>query len=63
MAMFSNASILAEAMERELSKQEYQLEDGEMVSNLQGICQNLISRALDGDLAAISFIIDLEGKK
>ena len=64
MAMFENTSVLAEQMKIELAKVEYELEDGSTVSNIQGICQGLIGRALSGDLAAIQFIIEAtEGKK
>ena len=64
MAMFENTSVLAEQMKKELGKVEYELQDGSTVSNLEGICQGLIGRALNGDLSAIEFIIELtEGKK
>ncbi|MDR2730925.1 MAG: hypothetical protein LBB81_08510 [Treponema sp.] len=64
MAMFENTSALTEQMKIELAKQEYQLADGSTVSNLEGICQALIGRALDGDLQVVSLISDLlSGKK
>jgi len=63
MAMFENTSVLAEQMKKELGKVEYELQDGSTVSNLEGICQGLIGRALNGDLSAIEFIFELEGKK
>ena len=59
MAMFDNNSALAEQMKIELAKIEVELEDGSMVSNLEGICQKLIGRALDGDLNVIQLIADL----
>ena len=56
-------SVLAETMKKELAKQEYELEDGTTVSNLEGICQGLIARALEGDLQATEFIAELTGGK
>ena len=61
MAMFD--SVLSETMKRELSKAEYKLEDGTTVTNLEGICQNLISQALEGNLQVISLISELIGSK
>jgi hypothetical protein len=61
--MFENSTALAEQMKIELAKVEYQLEDGSTVSNLEGICQTLIGRALDGDLNCVSLISDLIGGK
>lgn len=62
--MFDNASALSEQMKIELAKEECVLEDGSKVSNLEGICQRLIGRALDGDLQVVSLISDLiSGKK
>jgi hypothetical protein len=62
--MFENTSELAEQMKKELSKLEYQLENGATVTNLEGICQNLVGRALDGDLQVITLISDLlSGKR
>jgi len=63
MAMFDSASVLAEQMKKELAKQEYQLTDGTTVTNIEGICQGLIGRALDGDLNVIQLIADLTGGK
>ena len=63
MAMFDNNSALAEQMKIELAKTECELEDGSMVTNLEGICQRLIGRALDGDLQVVSLISDLIGGK
>ena len=57
--MFNDSSALAEQMKAELAKKEYQLEDGSTVSNLEGICQALIGRALDGDLQVVRLISDL----
>ncbi|MDR0474183.1 MAG: hypothetical protein LBH43_10995 [Treponema sp.] len=63
MSMFENTSALAEQMKKELAKQEYQLTDGSTVSNLEGICQGLIGRALDGDLNVVELIAELTGGK
>ena len=61
----SSSTALSEAMKIELAKQEYEQEDGKLISNLQGICQGLISRAADGDLQVINLIAELtrEGKR
>ena len=56
-------SVLAETMKKELAKVEYELSDGSKVSNLEGICQSLIGRALDGDLSVIELIAELSGGK
>jgi hypothetical protein len=63
MGMFDEKSGLAEQMEKELAKVECKLEDGSMVTNLEGICQAFIGRALNGDLQAADFIAKLTGKK
>ena len=55
--------VLAEQMKIELAKVEYELTDGSLVSNLEGICQSLIGRALDGDLQVINLIAELTGGK
>jgi hypothetical protein len=39
------------------------MEDGSMATNLEGICQAFIGRALNGDLQAADFIVKLTGKK
>ena len=59
----SSSSALAEAMKIELAKVEYQQEDGKMITNLEAICQNIIGRAIDGDLSAVNLINELMGKK
>jgi len=61
--MFDNNSALAGQMNKELAKVEYELADGSTVSNLEGICQGLIGRALDGDLNVIELIAELTGGK
>ena len=55
--MFDNK--VAEQMKTELEKKEYVLADGSTVTNLEGICQGLIGRALDGDLNAAKLISEL----
>lgn len=62
MGMFDEKSGLAEQMEKELAKQECKMEDGSMATNLEGICQAFIGRALNGDLQAADFIAKLIGK-
>jgi hypothetical protein len=59
MAMFDDTSELAKQMKIELAKSECELEDGSMVTNLEGICQKLIGRALEGDLNVVKVISDL----
>jgi hypothetical protein len=63
MAMFDDTSALAACMEKQLALKECQLEDGSTVTNLEGICQAFIGRALDGDLQAADFIARITGKK
>jgi hypothetical protein len=63
MGMFDERSGLAEQMEKEPAKKECKTEDGSMVTNLEGICQAFIGRALNGDLQAAGFIAGLTGKK
>jgi hypothetical protein len=62
MSMFDEKSGLAEQMEKELAKTECKMEDGSIVTNLEGICQSLIGRALNGDMQAVDFIAKLTGK-
>jgi hypothetical protein len=63
MGMFNEKSGLADQMEKELAKQECKLEDGTTVTNLEGICQALIGRALNGDLQAADFIAKLTANR
>jgi hypothetical protein len=63
MGMFDEKSSLAEQMEKELAKAECKMEDGSIATNLEGICQAFIGRALNGDLQAAEFIAKLTGKK
>ena len=64
--MFDNdsMSLLGEAMQKELAKVEFEQANGKMITNLEAICQNLIGRAIDGDLSAVNLIAELtEGKR
>ena len=61
--MFNNTSALAEQMKIELAKTECDPGDGSKITNLEGICQHLIGRALQGDLNVIGLIAELTGGK
>ena len=63
--MFDNdsMSLLGEVMRKELAKEEFELEDGKIITNLEAICQNIIGRAIDGDLSAVNLINELMGKR
>lgn len=61
--MFDEDTPLTAQMKKELEKVECKLDDGSTVSNLEGICQAFIGRALNGDLPAAEFIAKLMGKK
>jgi hypothetical protein len=63
MGMFDEKSPLAECMDKQLALEECKLEDGSQVSNLEGICQMLIGKALNGDIQAVDFISKLTEKK
>jgi len=54
---------IAAQMKIELNKAECELEDGSRVTNLEGICQRLIGRALDGDLNTIEYIAKLTAEE
>lgn len=43
-------------LREQLQLKECKLEDGTMVSNMEGICQAMIGRALNGDLAVIELM-------
>lgn len=47
---------LKEKLNEHLALQECKLEDGSMVTNLDGICDMLIGRALNGDLQVVELI-------
>lgn len=51
-----------QAMKKNLALVECKLEDGTVVSNLDGICQVLIGRALHGDMLAIEFIDKVQSR-
>lgn len=50
---------LKEKLIEHLHIKECKLEDGSIVENLDGICQMLIGRSLDGDLTSVQMIRDL----
>ena len=55
---------LKDKLNEHLALQECKLEDGTMVSNLDGICDMLIGRALNGDLQVVELIEKIaNGKK
>ena len=43
-------------LREQLRLKECKLEDGTMVSNMEGICQAMIGRALNGDLAVVELM-------
>lgn len=43
-------------LREQLRLKECKLEDGTMVSNMEGICQAMIDRALNGDLAVVELM-------
>ena len=43
-------------LREQLKLKECKLEDGTMVSNMEGICQAMIGRALNGDLAVVELM-------
>jgi hypothetical protein len=47
------------AIKKHLALRECRLEDGALATNLDGICQMLVAKALDGDLVAVDFIAKL----
>lgn len=47
---------IKDKLNEHLGLKECKLEDGSMVTNLDGICQMLIDRALSGDLQVVELI-------
>lgn len=47
---------LKDKLNEHLALKECKLEDGSLVSNLDGICDMLIGRALNGDLQVVELI-------
>lgn len=56
-------NIFVEKLLKHLNKVEVELSDGSMVSNIDGIIDNLIGKALDGDIAICKLIRDLLNNK
>lgn len=55
---------LKDKLNEHLALKECRLEDGALVTNLDGICQMLIERALSGDLQVVELIDKIaNGKK
>ncbi len=55
---------LKEKLNEHLALEECKLEDGTLVTNLDGICDMLIGRALNGDLQVVELIDKIaNGKK
>ena len=52
-----------EKLLRHLNKQEVELPNGSMVSNMDAIIENLVDKAIDGDIAIIKLIRDLLNNK
>lgn len=52
-------NLFVKKLEEHLHLTEVELSDGSMVSNIDGIIDNLIGRALDGDIAICKLIRDL----
>ena len=62
MKLDDKESAFSAAMDKNLAAVECRLEDGSTVSNLDGICQALIGRALNGDMLAVEFIAKLQNR-
>ena len=54
---------LKKKLSEQLALKEWQLEDGSLVSNADGICQMMIQRALDGDLQVVELIDRISNNK
>ena len=52
-------NLFVEKLIKHLNELEVELPDGTMVSNIDGIIDNLIGKALDGDIAICKLIRDL----
>ena len=52
-------NIFVEKLLKHLNKQEVELPDGSTVSNMDAIIENLVDKAIDGDIAIIKLIRDL----
>ena len=56
-------NLFVEKLIKHLNELEVELPDGTMISNMDGIIDNLIGKALDGDIAICKLIRDLLNKK
>lgn len=54
--IFGEESDLQKKLKEHLNLKECKLEDGSIVSNIDGICQVLIEKALNGDMGIIQVI-------
>lgn len=52
-------NLFVEKLREHLHLTEVELPDGTMISNIDGIIDNLIGKALDGDIAVCKLIRDL----
>lgn len=52
-------NIFVEKLIKHLNEKEVELPDGSRISNMDGIIDSLIGKALDGDIAVIKLIRDL----
>lgn len=52
-------NIFVEKLIKHLNEKEVELSDGSRISNMDGIIDSLIGKALDGDVAVIKLIRDL----
>lgn len=56
-------NIFVEKLLKHLNKVEVELSDGSMVSNMDAIIENLVDKAIDGDIVIIKLIRDLLNNK
>lgn len=56
-------NIFVEKLIKHLNEKEVELPDGSRISNMDGIIDGLIGKALDGDVAVIKLIRDLLNNK
>lgn len=56
-------NLFVEKLIKHLNELEVELPDGTMVSNIDGIIDNLIGKALDGDIVICKLIRDLLNNK
>lgn len=52
-------NIFVEKLLKHLNKQEVELSDGSTVSNMDAIIENLVDKAIDGDIVIVKLIRDL----